>query len=719
MMQGIFAVNHRLPMVYQAETSECGLACVAMIASYFGKKIDVNSLRKDFLFSSRGVVLKDLLTISSQLDLSSRAVRLELEDLKSLQLPALLHWNMNHYVVLKSVSKKGIVIHDPAVGRRRYGFREADRHITGIAVEFFPVKGFVAEQKTLSSKLHDLYVMYPGFWTSVAQLVGLSLLIQMAAIGSAFYIQMIIDEGLAKRDADFIGIVAIGFAFIALMSTAMTYVRSTIQLYFANQLGFQMVGNVFSHLMRLPTQYFERRHVGDLVSRFGAIRDIRNVVTENLITVVLDGVLALLSLGVMFYFSPLLAMVVFSIVFAVSMLKLALLPRMRELTEQRVVAEAKTSSALMENMRAIEIIKFYCKELARILSWRNTYAEQVNANVALTRFSINAESAFGIVFGLENILVVYLAALLVLDGEISIGLLTAFIAIKGNFVVSIKSFLDKVVQIRLLKLHLERVSDITCTETEFDDFYLPNIRPVMIGALEAKSLGYSYPGTAATVVRDVNLKVAAGEVIVITGPSGSGKSTLIKILAGLLRADAGAVLIDDCDVRDYGVRLYRDECAGVLQTDQLLSGSLIDNICLFDHDVDKEKLQRAAKLACIDDFVGVLPMGYNSPIGDMGSMMSAGQAQRVLLARVFYKQAKIVFLDEATANLDLITERKVLENLCSSGATIVMVSHRPAAIEVADRVFVCSGQSVVEQKATQIRAKKEEKSNYTGKTDKQ
>lgn len=691
MIAQLFAKSGRLPMIYQAERGECGLACMAMVLSFFGKKIDISSLRKEFMLSSRGVVLKDLLSVASKLGLNTRALRIEPEDLNSLQLPAILHWNMNHFVVLKSVNRLGVHIYDPAVGQRHYTLKEIDVHLTGIAIEFSPSIEFVPEKRSSRSKLRDLYVEYPGFWLSVVQLVVLSLSIQVIAIASAFYMQMVIDEGLAKQDSDFLGILALGFGLLAIVSVGMTYVRSSVQLYFSNQLGFQMVGNVFMHLMRLPTQFFESRNVGDLVSRFGAIREIRNIVTENLLTVVLDGFLALLSLTVMFYFSPVLASVVLGFVVIVSILKVVLLPRMRELSEQRVIAEAKTSSGLMESMRAIEIIKFYCNELSRITSWRNTYADQVNAQVALTRFSINTDSLFGLLFGLENILVVYLAALLVLDGNISIGFLTAFIALKTNFVSSIRLFLDKVVQIRLLKLHLERVSDITCSEKEYEDFYLPNIRPNVSGGLTAMNLSYSYPGSVSPVVDQVDLQVRAGEVVVITGPSGSGKSTLIKLLAGLLSAETGSVLIDGCDIREHGVRLYRDECAGILQTDQLLSGSLLDNICLFGDDVDRARLQRAGELACIDEFVKALPMGYNSLVGDMGSMMSAGQAQRVLLARVFYKQAKILFLDEATANLDLETEQRVLQNLMNCGATIVMVSHRSAPIAIANKVYRCQG----------------------------
>lgn len=687
MISVLFARRNNLPLILQAERAECGLACIAMVATYFGCKTDMNTLRRDFPVSGRGANLSDVMSTAQSLCLSARPLKLELEDLKQLQLPAVLHWDMTHFVVLRSVSRKGIVIHDPAAGSRRYTWAECSRHFTGVALELMPGQEFSLQSRTLRSRLTDLFRTYPGFYLAIGQLFILSLFLQLASVGSAFYMQLVIDEGLAKQDHDIIAILAIGFFMLALTNVAMTFARSTVQLYFSNQLGFQMAGNVFQHLLSLPVDYFAKRHVGDLVSRFGSIREIRRIITEDLVTVVLDGIFALITLAVMFYFSVVLAAVVLGFVCVLTVLKLVMIPRIQAMQEQIIVAEAKTSTGLMENMRTIEIIKFYCRELQRLTLWRNLYAEQINTQVALTRLTISLDAIYGLLFALENILVIYLAALLVLQGEITLGFLTAFIALKGNFSASIRSFVEKLVQIRLVKLQLERVSDITCAEKELDTLQLPVIRRRLSGDLQLKNVSYAYPGTDENILCDINVDIHAGELIAIAGPSGSGKSTLMKLMAGLLPASSGSVNVADNDIRHLGLRQYRDCCSGVLQGDQLLSGTIMDNITLFDDDVDYDRLQQVAEMAQIDEFVSRLPMGFNSLIGDMGSIMSAGQGQRILLARAFYKQARFLFLDEATANLDPDTEARILSRLRELDATIVFVTHRPAPLQMADRVI--------------------------------
>lgn len=684
-MRALFKPRSTLPCILQSERAECGLACIAMISTYFGKKIDLNSLRREHAVSARGANLADILGIAEALSLSTRALKLEMEDIKSLRLPAVLHWDMTHFVVLKKVGKSGLTINDPAVGERTYGFNEASRHFTGVAVEFTPATDFVPQTRILRSKLKDLFVKYPGFTASVVQLFLLSMCLQLVSIGGAFFMQTVIDESLTKQDADILKILATGFLLLALTGVLMAFARSQIQLYFSNQLGFQMVGNVFTHMMSLPSDFFERRHVGDLVSRFGSIREIRRIISEDLITVVLDGLFAIVTLLVMFYFSALLASVVLIFVVLVSILKLLAIPRIQSLQEQLIVAEAKTSTGLMENMRAIQVIKFYCRELPRVLMWRNSYAEQINTQVHLARFTIKLELAFGALFAIENVLIVYLAATQVLAGAISLGFLTAFIALKGNFSTAIRSFIDKLVQIRLVRLQLERVSDITCTPREFSSMHLPVIRTPVCGKLVLEDVSYCYPGNHVPVLKNINLEIEPGEIVALIGPSGAGKSTLLKIMAGLLQPDNGLVKVDDRDIRESGVRLYRDSCAGILQTDQLLSGSILDNITLFDQQPDIERVHYAARQALIHDLIVSLPMNYNSMIGDMGSMLSAGQAQRVLLARAFYKQAKILFLDEATANLDIETERAVIKSLQSLRVSIVLISHRPEIYQLANK----------------------------------
>lgn len=696
MISALFAAAHRLPIIVQAERSECGLACLAMIATYYGTRVNLNGLRQDFPVSVRGACLGDILGVASALKLQTRALRLEPKELSKIALPAILHWDMGHFVVLKSVNRNGATIHDPAFGERKCSSKELDLHFTGIAIECIPSRDFVRESREQSTSLWELFSRFPGFYAAVGQLFLLSFLIQLANIGAAFYLQLVIDESIAKHDTDLLVVLCVGFGLLMICTVAMSFARSTVQLYFANQLGFQMAGNVFAHLMKLPVEFFSKRHVGDLVSRFASLGEIRNTLAEDMITVVLDGLFASMVLIVLFYFEATLASLVLIFVVLMSLFKLSLISPIKSLTERRIVAEAIASSSLMENMRAIEIIKFYCRELQRVWSWRHHYAQQVNATVALSRFGIRIEAAYGLLTGLENILVIYLAARFVLEGSISLGFMTAFLALKANFSTSIRSLIDKIVQIRLLRLQLERVSDITCAKVEYADFHLPALVSKLRGQLELRALSYRYSGSAEPALREVNLRIEAGEIVAIVGPSGSGKSTLIKLMAGLVFPTEGCVEVDGQALQRVGIRQFRSACAGVLQTDQLLSGTLQENICLYDDAVDLPRMERAARMAGIQEFIDSLPMAYNSLVGDMGSIMSAGQAQRILLARAFYKPARVLFLDEATANLDLEVEQQVLRAIQSLQVTTIMVTHRQAPLQIANRVLCCEGGSVRE-----------------------
>lgn len=685
-MPSLFASRHTLPVILQSERAECALACLAMIASYHGRRTDLNAMRQHYPISSRGASLRDLQGIARRLSMQTRALRLEPSDLSTLQLPAILHWDMNHFVVLKSVTRAGLWIHDPASGLRHYTLEEFSQHFTGIALECLPLAEFARGEDIRRSRLFDLFVRDPGFSAAIVQLVILSAALQCASIGSAFFLQLVMDEGIAKADREFLLVLAIGFGMLALASVGMRWVRGMMQIYFSNQLSFQMAGNVFHHLLRLPADFFARRHTGDLVSRFGAIREIRQVLTEEMLTIVLDGVFAAAALLAMFYFNAVLAAVVLFFVALEALIRLGVTPLVRRLSEQRIVAEARTSTGLMESMRAMEIIKFYCCELARIASWRNHFAEQINAQVQVSRVLVRVETAYGLLSGLEHVLVISLAALAVMEGSITLGFLTAFIALKTHFSTAIRAFMDKLVQMRLLRLHLERVSDITCAEPEFEDFHLPAVRVLPQGRLQLRNLAYVYPGAAGPVFSDLSLDIAEGEILAITGASGCGKSTLVRILAGLLMPSAGQLLVDGQPLQREGARRFRDACAGVLQGEQLLSGSLLENITLFAEAVDHARLQQACRMARIDAFIASLPMGLNSLIGDMGAIMSAGQGQRVLLARAFYKQPRLLFLDEATANLDPQVEEEILQEIKALGVTTVMVTHRQAPLRVATRI---------------------------------
>jgi ATP-binding cassette subfamily B protein RaxB len=687
MIGRLFNTKNELPVVIQSENSECGLACVAMISSYYGNRQGLSSLRERYGTSGRGCDLNDIVSISSDLRLTARPVSLDISSLDELKLPAMLHWGMTHFVVLKKVSSKSVIIHDPALGECKFSIAETSRLFTGIAVEFTPAAGFQIKNEIKRTKITDLFVRSPGFNLAIFQLIVLTLFLQLSVVAGSFYLKLVIDDGILKQDLDFILVIALGFGLVTVTQVLMTYIRATVQMYFSTQLGFQMASNVHGHLMSLPVAYFEKRHIGDLMSRLSSTGEIVNTLTGNLITIALDGIFALITLIVMFYIAPSLTAIALICICIELAIRLIAIPKIQMLQQQKILAGAMTNTNIMESIRAIEVIKFYCRELSRLTMWRNFYADYLNMSVRLSKYQINLDGIKQVLFGFEKILIIGVAAAFVIENRLTIGGLIAFIALKTNFVDAANSFIDKMVQIRLIRLQLERVSDITQTSPEVDSFHLAALPRGVPRALSLDGLCFNYDAGRQNVFSDIHLKIMPGEKIVIMGASGAGKSTLLKILAGLLKPSSGTISCDGQDIWVHGVRNYRDLCGGVLQTDQLLSGTIKDNITLFDESVDFKLLEDAVRKAKIYELIHSLPMGYNSLIGDMGSIVSAGQGQRILLARAFYKKPSFLFLDEATANLDPETEADVLNSLKQINVTTVIVSHRVSTCAIADKVY--------------------------------
>ena len=689
MIEGLldFGGRRRLPNLLQTEAAECGLACLAMVASFHGFRTDLNTLRRRHPVSLKGVTLRGLMQIAGQMQLACRPLRFELESIGQLRIPAILHWDMNHFVVLRSVGPKGIVVHDPALGVRRYAMEEASRHLTGVALELSPAEGFAARDERRRLPLRLFFHQMGGLSSPLAQVFVLSAILEVLVIAAPFYMQLTVDEVVARGDHDLMLALALGFGLLTAITVATVALRGHIALVLQNALHFQIGARLFHHLLRLPMTYFEKRHIGDVLSRFNSIEPIRSAIAEGMILAVIDGIMALATLAMIFIYGPSLAAVVLVALLLYLLLRLAMYHRFRELNEQSIQAEALESSNFIETARAMQTIKLFNREGDREGLWLNRHADTVNAQVRLGRAGIVFRTANMAIFGLENIITVYLAAQLVLANDMTIGMVFAFMAYKMHFVAKSTALVEKALEFRLLELHLERLADIALTGRE-PGHDRPTQGAMQIrGALELRGVSFRYAETERFVLQDVNLKVEAGQFVNVMGPSGGGKTTLMKIMLGLLEPTSGEILVDGIPLRAIGVRAYRDQVAAVMQDDQLLSGSIADNISFFDPQFDEERMMMCARMACVHDEIVAMPMGYNSLVGDMGSSLSGGQKQRVLLARALYKSPKILFLDEGTAHLDLESERAINERLRRLDITRISIAHRPQMMSGADAVL--------------------------------
>src|SRR3954471_9583602 len=682
-----FATREQLPVIRQAEAAECGLACLAMVASYHGHQLDLNTLRRRYPASLNGVTLGALIQVASHLHLLSRPLRYDLEHLRQLRLPAILHWDMSHFVVLKTVTRKGIVVHDPAAGEKSYSAGEAAKHLTGVALELEPTEDFIVQDERARLPLSAFLGHLSGSGHALVQILVLSIILQLLTLAAPLYMQLTIDEVIARGDVDLLLVLALGFGLLMVIRTATTAIRSLVLLVVQNVLHFQLGARLFRHLIRLPMAFFEKRHIGDLLSRFTSLQPIRNLLAETMITAVLDGVMAAITLAMIFVYSTQLALVVLAAVVLYAGVRLALYRVLWRRTEATIQAQAQENSTFIESVRAIQSLKLFNRESEREGQWLNRYTDVVSANVRLGRAKIAFTTINDAILGVENIITVYLAARLALSNTLTVGMIFAFMSYKQNFTDKAVQLIEKALDFRLLGLHLERLTDIALTPLERGhDQVLAYTRQVR-GRLELRNVFFRYAETEPFVLEGINLTIEPGEFLTIMGPSGGGKTTLMKVMLGLLEPTQGEVLIDGAPLSVIGPRAYREQVGAVMQEDQLLSGSIADNICFFDPEFDQERMIVCAQLAGIHQEIMTMPMTYNSLVGDMGSSLSGGQKQRVLLARALYRQPRILFLDEGTAHLDVDNERHINESLTRLRMTRISVAHRPDISAGADRVI--------------------------------
>ena len=677
-----------VPDIRQSEAAECGLACLGMVLGFHGHDIDLGTLRRRHPTSLNGMTLRGLMALAARMDLTARALRLEPEQLGTLAMPAVLHWDMDHFVVLTAVKRGGrLVIHDPARGPRQVTPAEASRHFTGVALELTPTRGFKQADETAALQLRDLLGSMRGFGGAIIQILALSFLLQLYVLASPFFMQLVVDDAVGKGDSGMLLALAIGFGLLALLNAGATALRSFVVQYVQSVIAVRIGVSLFQHLIRLPYDYFEKRHVGDLVSRVGSADTMRNILAEGVTTALVDGAMALLTLGMMLAYSPMLAGIVLLAMALYTALRVGLFPALRRRSLDVIENRARETSVLVESIRAEQTIKIFGCEAQREAIWANRRVDTVNAETTVSRLQAGFKAANDILFGLENVLVIGLGGLAALDGRITVGMLFAFVAYKTQFAEKAGRLLDKAIELRMLRLHLQRLADIALTEPE------PGLdRPIgydrtLRGEIEVRGLSFRYSEDAPFVFENLNFRIAAGEHVAIAGSSGCGKTTLLKILIGLVQPTMGEVLIDGLPLPVIGPQAFRPQIGVVMQDDQLLSGSIADNICCFDDTSDLRHMQACAELAGIHDEIMRMPMAYNTLIGDMGSALSGGQKQRILLARALYRRPKMLFIDEGTSHLDVRLEDQVNAAVRGLGLTRVSIAHRPQTLASADRIL--------------------------------
>ena len=564
--------------------------------------------------------------------------------------------------------------------------KDLSKHFTGVVLELTPASEFTPVRARTSVKLDSLWSRSTGFWGAAAQVLALSAALQIVTFAIPFQIQLVVDEAIARSDGAILNVLALGFGLIVIVQACLDALRNWAVQAFGNVLTFQMVGNLVRHLLRLPSDFFEKRQVGDILSRVGSTQAIQDALTKGIVSALIDGVMAVIAVVILFLYAPLLAGVVVAAVALNLAAALAFYPSMRARTEEQLIASATERTHIMETIRAATTIKLMGGEVQREGRWRNLYARVINTTVSLGRYQISVSLAQAIVTGLSTVLIIYLGARsIIAGGGFSVGMLLAFLSFRQTFSDRTMSLINQAIQFRLLELHLERLSDIVSAPVEAGGAARP--RGPVTGALVLQGVSFRYGASDPWIFKNINFEVAAGEFLAITGPSGAGKSTLLKLMLGLQRPVEGEIFLDGQPATPELWRAWRTRIGVVAQDDRLLSGTIADNISFFDPDLDMDRVRRAAAQSRIDREIEQKPMQYLSLIGDMGSSLSAGQRQRVLLARALYRDPSALFLDEGTANLDDISEQAIGELVAGLPITRVIIAHRPELVKRASRVM--------------------------------
>lgn len=684
--------KRKTPYIAQSASSECALACLAMVAGYHGYETDLIALRQRYGISLKGATLKQVMQVAENIGFNARPLRGEIEDLPHLSLPAILHWNLNHFVVMTKITGglRGTRyhIHDPARGSLVLSREEISRHFTGVALDLLKSESFKPKIERRDLRIGQLWSSMQGFWQTMRQVILLSLVMQLVVLATPFFLQMSIDTVFPTFDRDLLLVLALGFGGLAVINFLASWLRSLVLVTLSNSLSYQVIVNLFRHLVRLPLDYFEKRHVGDIVSRFGSTQPISQLLSQGMIAGLIDGVMALLTLTLMFVYSATLAGIAVAALALYIVVRLAFLQAMKLSNLNVITANAKENTAFIETVRGISAIKAFGQEGNRQRIWQKTKADAINANIKLGRLTTAFDVTGQFVLALEKVLFVYLAIRLALDAQLSVGMIFAFQAYKDQFLGAGMRLVEQALNYSIIKVHLTRISDIALSKQE-DEGKLPIAGEIdWSQGIELRNVHFRYGVGEPEVLRGVNLKVAPGEMIALIGPSGGGKTTLIKIMIGLLEPTHGEVLIGGRKLAALAKSDYRKRIGSIAQDDMLYAGSLAENIAFFDPDINMERVEEVARLACIHDDISKMPLTYDTLVGDMGSTLSGGQKQRVLLARALYGHPQALFIDEGTAHLDDPTETKLLDNLKQLSIARVTIAHRSNSITSADKAFL-------------------------------
>ncbi|EFI9986616.1 peptidase domain-containing ABC transporter, partial [Escherichia coli] len=591
--------QRRVPVIHQTETAECGLACLAMICGHFGKNIDLIYLRRKFNLSARGATLAGINGIAEQLGMATRALSLELDELRVLKTPCILHWDFSHFVVLVSVKRNRYVLHDPARGIRYISREEMSRYFTGVALEVWPGSEFQSETLQTRISLRSLINSIYGIKRTLAKIFCLSVVIEAINLLMPVGTQLVMDHAIPAGDRGLLTLISAALMFFILLKAATSTLRAWSSLVMSTLINVQWQSGLFDHLLRLPLAFFERRKLGDIQSRFDSLDTLRATFTTSVIGFIMDSIMVVGVFVMMLLYGGYLTWIVLCFTTIYIFIRLVTYGNYRQISEECLVREARAASYFMETLYGIATVKIQGMVGIRGAHWLNMKIDAINSGIKLTRMDLLFGGINTFVTACDQIVILWLGAGLVIDNQMTIGMFVAFSSFRGQFSERVASLTSFLLQLRIMSLHNERIADIALHEKEEKKPEIEIVAHMGPISLETNGLSYRYDSQSAPIFSALSLSVAPGESVAITGASGAGKTTLMKVLCGLFEPDSGRVLINGIDIRQIGINNYHRMIACVMQDDRLFSGSIRENICGFAEEMDEEWMVECARASHI------------------------------------------------------------------------------------------------------------------------
>jgi ATP-binding cassette subfamily B protein len=686
-----------LPWIPQTADADCGPACLATTLAYFGKELPLEEIRARVYRGRDASTARLLLDAAGELGLRGRGVTIhDLDDLRHLPRASILHWNFRHFVVLDSLTRGGgAVIVDPLDGRRTVGREELGRSFTGVALTFEPSEDFAPEKSRGRGGTAHYVRQLLARSENLRRIFVLSLLLQVLALALPLATGLIVDRVVPHRDYGLVQVLAAGLAMLLIFRSLASLVRAFLLLELRTAFDSKITLEFLDHLVDLPYSFFQNRSAGDLITRLNSNSMLRELLTGNALSALLDGTLVVAYLGILLFASPLLGLLVLGLGALRVAVFLFTRRRYQDLMSGLLSAQARSRGFQVQMLGGIETLKAAGAEKRAVEQWSDLFVDELNVTVAQGRLRAFYDSALDLLQVASPLVVLLFGTWQVLNGQLSLGSMLAMNALAIGFLTPLSSLIATAFDFESLKSYVARIDDVLNTPKE----QAPGKNrpaPRLSGRVTLENVSFCYGPEAPLVVRDVSLEIEAGSFVALVGPSGAGKTTLAHLLMGLYQPTAGRVLIDGHDLATLDLRTVRRQLGVVTQNPYLFGPSVRQSISLAEPSMPLERVVEAAKLARIHDEIEAMPLGYDTLLGDGGSALSGGQRQRIALARALATRPALLLLDEATSNLDAAREKEIQLELDRYAGTRIVIAHRLSTVRSADRIIVVDQGRILE-----------------------